>query len=117
VAEGCKDYYELLGVGRAADEKTIKSAYRRLALKYHPDVANCKQGADRFRGIREAYAVLSDPEQRARYGPLWATGRDRGRAHQARSPKREDRVSRSTARSYSFGLSGLGIHRGFGWRT
>lgn len=67
-----KDYYRILGVGRNADDKTIKSAYRKLARKYHPDV---NKGQDaRFKEINEAYEVLSDPEKRRRYdtlGPNW----------------------------------------------
>src|SRR5215471_12044647 len=67
-----KDYYSVLGVARGADDKAIKSAYRRLARKHHPDVN--KGSADRFKEINEAYAVLSDPEKRKRYdtlGPDW----------------------------------------------
>src|SRR5918995_5059290 len=67
-----KDYYKILGVDRSADEKTIKSAYRKLARKYHPDVAKGKE--DRFKEVTEAYEVLSDPEKRRRYdtlGPDW----------------------------------------------
>ena len=69
-----KDYYKLLGVDRKADDKAIKSAYRRLARKHHPDVAKGKDNADKFREIAEAYEVLSDPEKRRRYdtlGPDW----------------------------------------------
>jgi molecular chaperone DnaJ/curved DNA-binding protein len=67
-----KDYYRILGVDRNADDKTIKSAYRKLARKYHPDVNKGKD--DRFKEINEAYEVLSDPEKRRRYdtlGPDW----------------------------------------------
>ncbi len=67
-----KDYYRILGVDRGADDKTIKSAYRKLARRYHPDV---NKGQDaRFKEINEAYEVLSDPEKRRRYdtlGPDW----------------------------------------------
>jgi DnaJ-class molecular chaperone len=69
-----KDYYRILGVDRNADDKTIKSAYRRLARKYHPDVAKGRDAAERFKEINEAYEVLSDPEKRRRYdslGPDW----------------------------------------------
>jgi DnaJ-class molecular chaperone len=69
-----KDYYRILGVDRKADDKTIKSAYRKLARKYHPDVAKTKDGTERFKEISEAYEVLSDPEKRRRYdslGPDW----------------------------------------------
>jgi len=69
-----KDYYRILGVDRKADDKTIKSAYRRLARKHHPDVAKGKDAPERFKEINEAYEVLSDPEKRQRYdslGPDW----------------------------------------------
>jgi DnaJ-class molecular chaperone len=69
-----KDYYKILGVGRTADDKTIKQAYRRLARKLHPDVNKSKDATDRFKEINEAYEVLSDPEKRKRYdslGPDW----------------------------------------------
>ena len=69
-----KDYYRILGVDRNADDKTIKSAYRRLARKHHPDVAKSKDATERFKEISEAYEVLSDPEKRRRYdslGPDW----------------------------------------------
>ena len=62
------DYYELLGVERDADDKAIKGAYRKLALKYHPDRNPGDATAEeRFKEINEAYAVLSDPEKRQRY--------------------------------------------------
>ena len=69
-----KDYYRILGVDRSADDKAIKSAYRKLARKHHPDVSKGKDSGQRFRELAEAYAVLSDPEKRRRYdtlGPDW----------------------------------------------
>jgi DnaJ-class molecular chaperone len=86
-----------------------------LALTYHPDVAKGQRAVDRFREIHEAYTVLSNPEQRARYDLLWAA--DRARARHAGSARREDRVSRGATRSYSFGLGVLGIRLDFGWRA
>ncbi len=63
-----RDYYETLGVGRTADEADIKSAYRKLAMKYHPDRNQGDQNAEtRFKEINEAYDVLKDPEKRAAY--------------------------------------------------
>jgi molecular chaperone DnaJ len=62
-----RDYYEILGVPRDADEKTIKNAFRRLALKYHPDRSTEPDAEERFKQIAEAYAVLSDPRKRAEY--------------------------------------------------
>lgn len=62
-----RDYYEVLGIDRDAGPKAIKDAFRRLALKYHPD-RNKEPGAEeRFKEIAEAYAVLSDPKKRAEY--------------------------------------------------
>ncbi len=63
-----KDYYEVLGVSRTADDQDIKKAYRQLALQYHPDRnPGDKKAEERFKEINEAYAVLSDPERRAQY--------------------------------------------------
>jgi len=66
-----KDYYKILGVGRKADEEEIKRAYRKLALKLHPDRnPGNKQAEERFKGINEAYDVLGDPAKRAKYDQL-----------------------------------------------
>lgn len=63
-----RDYYDVLGVGRDAGEADIKSAYRKLALKYHPDRnPGDKSAEDHFKEAAEAYSVLGDPEKRARY--------------------------------------------------
>lgn len=63
-----RDYYEILGVARDADAATIKTAFRKLAMKLHPDQnPGCKVSEDKFKEIGEAYAVLSDPEKRAAY--------------------------------------------------
>jgi DnaJ-class molecular chaperone len=70
-----KDYYSILGVAKTASEKEIKSAYRKLARKHHPDVnPNDKAAEARFKDINEAYEVLSDAEKRKLYddlGPRW----------------------------------------------
>lgn len=62
------DYYELLEVERTADEKTLKSSYRRLAMRFHPDKnPGCAESEARFKAISAAYACLSDPQKRAAY--------------------------------------------------
>jgi curved DNA-binding protein len=66
-----RDYYKILGISRSASAGEIKSAYRKLAMKYHPDRnPGDKQAEDRFKEMNEAYQVLSDPQKRARYDQL-----------------------------------------------
>ena len=62
-----KDYYSILGVEKGAGEDEIKSAYRRLAKKYHPDLNKTEEAAAKFKEINEAYEVLGDPKKRANY--------------------------------------------------
>ena len=62
-----RDYYEILGVSRTANNQEIKSAYRKLALQYHPDRNPHPDAEDKFKECSEAYAVLADAEKRARY--------------------------------------------------
>lgn len=62
-----KDYYKTLGVSKTATEGEIKTAYRKLARRYHPDVNKDPQAEDKFKEINEAYQVLSDPEKRKKY--------------------------------------------------
>ena len=68
------DYYDLLGVSRDADSDTLKSAYRRLARQYHPDINKEPGAEDRFKEIGRAYEVLGDPEKRARYDQFGEAG-------------------------------------------
>ena len=74
-----KDYYEILGVKRDSTEAEIKSAYRKLARKYHPDVNKTKEAEEKFKEINEAYEVLGDKAKRQRYDSLgsgWQGGAD-----------------------------------------
>lgn len=65
-----KDYYEILGVAEDADKKAIKTAYRRLARKFHPDVSKEHDAEARFKDVSEAYEVLGNDERRAEYDQL-----------------------------------------------
>ena len=67
-----KDYYAIMGVKPTDDLKTIKTAYRRLARKYHPDVSKESDAEARFKEVAEAWEVLSDEQRRAEYDTLWA---------------------------------------------
>lgn len=62
-----KTYYEILEVNKKASQKDIKSAYRRLAMLYHPDKNKLPEAEEMFKGIAEAYSVLSDPGKRKQY--------------------------------------------------
>jgi molecular chaperone DnaJ len=76
VAGSKRDYYEVLGVGKESDPKEIKSAYRKLALKYHPDQSQEPDAEERFKEISEAYAVLSDSDKRKQYDQFGHAGID-----------------------------------------
>ena len=62
-----RDYYEVVGISKTASQNEIKSQYRKLALKFHPDRNKSPEAADHFKEISEAYAVLSDPKKRQLY--------------------------------------------------
>ena len=70
-----RDYYEILGVGRDASSEEIKKAYRRLAMKFHPDKnPGDKAAEEKFKDAAEAYAILSDPDKRQRYDRFGRAG-------------------------------------------
>ena len=62
-----RDYYEVLGVSKSASDQEIKSAFRKLAKQYHPDVCKEENAEEKFKEVQEAYAVLSDPNKRKQY--------------------------------------------------
>src|SRR5512141_1838253 len=69
-----RDYYEILGIGRNASDDEIKSAFRKLARQYHPDVNKESDAEENFKEINEAYGVLSDHDKRARYDRFGRAG-------------------------------------------
>jgi curved DNA-binding protein len=74
-----KDYYKVLGVDKKASADDVKSAYRRLARKYHPDVSKESNAEEKFKNLQEAYEVLKDPEKRKAYDELgsnWKAGQE-----------------------------------------
>ena len=75
-----RDYYEVLGVDKGADDATIKRAFKRLAIKYHPDRNKDPGAGDKFREINEAYQVLSDPQKRSAYDQYGFAGADGSQA-------------------------------------
>jgi DnaJ-class molecular chaperone len=95
-----KDYYAILGVPKSAAEKDIKSAYRKLARKWHPDANpdNPKQAEEKFKEISEAYEVLGDPDKRKKYDVL---GSDWQRAAQQAEQQRRYRT-RYNANDFNF---------------
>ena len=77
MAQEKRDYYEVLGVSKTATEAEIKKAYRKLAMKYHPDYnPGDKEAEEKFKEINEAHEVLSDPEKRQRYDQYGFAGVD-----------------------------------------
>ncbi len=81
-----KDYYKILGVSRSATDDELKKAYRKLALKYHPDKNKAPGAEDKFKEIGEAYDVLSDPKKRRIYDQLGEEGLKGGMGGSGPSP-------------------------------
>ena len=85
MADEKRDYYEVLGVARNANADEIKKAYRKAAIKYHPDKnPGDKEAEEKFKEAAEAYDVLSNPEKRARYDQFGHCRHERRRRRQLR---------------------------------
>jgi len=118
MAVGYKDYYQVLGVPKAADEKAIKSAYRKLARKWHPDANpdDPKSAEEKFKELQEAYAVLSDPEKRNKYDALgsdWQNAERQADAQRRYRAQREGATVDFSDLGDLFGRSGGGRADGF----
>ena len=102
-----KNYYDVLGVDRKASEQDIKKAYKRMALKFHPDKNKDPGAEEKFKEIAEAYDVLVDADKRAtfdRYGEEGLKG----------NVRRHSQSSASVDPSFNSHFFGAGAHRGFG---
>jgi len=104
------DYYKVLGISKSADESAIKSAYRKLARKYHPDLnPNSKEAEKKFKEINEANEVLSDPEKRKKYdkhGKDWQHADEIEKMQQNRSQSQQRSGQSFGQGSYSGDYSG-----------
>ena len=117
-----KDYYKILGVDTDASDKEIKSAYRKLARKYHPDVSQEGDAEEQFKNVAEAYEVLKDKDKRAEYDTL----RQYGGAQFEPPPGWQSRSAGAGGGEYEggfsdffesiFGQAGHGSQRGFSRR-
>ena len=85
-----RDYYEVLGVDKQASEDEIKKAYRKIAIKYHPDRnPGNKEAEDKFKEAAEAYEVLHDPQKRQQFDWRRGTGHLRGGRHSLDAGRRD----------------------------
>ncbi len=114
-----KDYYKTLGVEPDADGKAIKTAYRKLARKYHPDVSAEENAEEQFKEVSEAYEVLKDKEKRAEYDQLRRYGGEQFEPPPGWQPRGEGDFKGEFQGGFSdffeevFGGSGHGARRGY----
>lgn len=90
LSAGQKNYYKSLGIDRGATDREIKKAFRKLALKYHPDKSSEPGAEAKFREIAEAYEVLRDPEKRRQYDQMGHANFSRNSGHRPSQPNFDD---------------------------
>ena len=102
------DYYKVFGINSSASESDIKSAYRKLARKYHPDLnPNDKEAKKKFQEINEANEVLSDPEKRKKYDKF---GKDWKHADEFENANQRNQQQRQQSHSSGYNFTGQGEH-------
>ena len=109
-----RDYYEVLGVTKTASEDEIKKAYKKLAIKYHPDRnPDNKEAEEKFKEAAEAYEVLSDPKKKAKYDRFGHSGMGQG-GYQGGGMSMDDIFSAfgDIFGGHGFGFGGGGFDRG-----
>jgi len=113
-----KDYYEVLGVDRGATQEEIKKAFRRLALRYHPDrnPQNQKQSEERFKEINEAYQVLIDESRRREYDYLTGNATRRAWYYDTQEAFHSDVARDDILEAFLSELATLGIYVDIGAR-
>lgn len=107
-----RDYYEVLGVGKTASDDEIKKAYRKLAIKYHPDKnPGDKSAEEKFKEATEAYEVLSDKQKRARYDQFGhaGVGADAGNPFGGGNPFGSNGAFNFGGQSFNFNFGGGGL--------
>lgn len=110
-----KDYYSILGVPKGAPEKEIKSAYRKLARKWHPDAnpSNAREAEEKFKDIQEAYEVLGDPEKRKKYDVLGSDWQHAAREAEQQRSYRQAQGADFSGFGTNFGNAGAAGTSGF----
>src|SRR3954469_7499898 len=101
------DYYKILGVDKNATQENIKSAYRKLARKHHPDLnPNDKEAHKKFQQINEANEVLSDPEKRKKYDQYGKDWQHAEQFEQARQQQRQRQSANAGAEEFTYDFGG-----------
>jgi DnaJ-class molecular chaperone len=111
-----KNYYNILKVDRYADQKTIKESYKKLTLKYHPDVNDNKEDQKKYLSIQEAYSVLSDADKRIKYDELYdkAISNNNKRRKNGKKNHNNDTINLLKDIEDNFGIANKGANLLFG---